>query len=308
MNADVRHGPLEDVHRSLGAKLGPFGGWLMPIEYEGVLSEHRAVRERVGLFDLSHLGKLDVLGPEAFGVLQRLLTNDLARVAVGRAQYHHLLNDRGGVEEDLFVYRLGEERWLVVPNAANTDLVSGAIRVSVLSSTFPTQTASAPAAPDLAPLLAVVAAMPAWADDPIAAADGQPALSGLDLDRRCFVVRKRYRGRGLTYPLAMATIDYARGPVAPQAPLETSDPRRERLIQCDKFVLDRMTIAEEATLGGDNCCEILAVVDGAVVVRIAVGDVAVRKRGGVADRADKDQHDDEGCPGSHCRKLYRLAN
>ena len=92
---DTRHGPLEELHRSLGAKLGPFGGWLMPIEYRGVLSEHRAVRERVGLFDLSHLGKVDVVGASAFDTLQGLLTNDLRRVDVGRAQYHHLLNERG---------------------------------------------------------------------------------------------------------------------------------------------------------------------------------------------------------------------
>jgi aminomethyltransferase len=127
-DADVRHGPLESLHRDLGAKLGPFGGWSMPIEYAGVLSEHRAVRERVGLFDLSHLGKLDVVGPGAFEVLQGLLTNDLRRLEVGRAQYHHLLNASGGVEEDLFVYRLGDKRWFVVPNAANKDEVVGAIR------------------------------------------------------------------------------------------------------------------------------------------------------------------------------------
>ena len=125
---DTRHGPLEDLHRDLGAKLGPFGGWLMPIEYRGVLSEHRAVRERVGLFDLSHLGKLDVIGARAFEALQGLLTNDLRKVDVGRAQYHHLLNERGGVEEDLFVYRLADERWFVVPNAANKDTVVNAVR------------------------------------------------------------------------------------------------------------------------------------------------------------------------------------
>jgi aminomethyltransferase len=124
---EVRHAPLEELHRSLGAKLGPFGGWLMPIEYEGVLSEHRAVRERVGQFDLSHLGKLDVVGPRAFDGLQGLFTNDLRKVAVGKAQYHHLLNERGGVEEDLFVYRLAEERWFVVPNASNKDKVVEAI-------------------------------------------------------------------------------------------------------------------------------------------------------------------------------------
>jgi aminomethyltransferase len=125
---DTRHGPLEELHRSLGAKLGPFGGWLMPIEYRGVLSEHRAVRDRVGLFDLSHLGKVDVVGAAAFGALQGLLTNDLGRVDVGRAQYHHLLNERGGVEEDLFVYRLAGERWFLVPNAANKDKVVAAVR------------------------------------------------------------------------------------------------------------------------------------------------------------------------------------
>ena len=125
---DTRHGPLEDLHRGLGAKLGPFGGWLMPIEYRGTLSEYRAVRGRVGLFDLSHLGKLDVVGETAFDALQGLLTNDLRKVDPGRAQYHHLLNEHGGVEEDLFVYRLGTQRWFLVPNAANKDKVVAAVR------------------------------------------------------------------------------------------------------------------------------------------------------------------------------------
>lgn len=119
----LRRGPLEDAHRELGARLGPFGGWLMPIEYEGVLAEHRAVRERVGLFDLSHLGKVDVLGAGALETLQARLSNDLSKIAVGRAQYNLVLNERGGVEEDLIVYRLGEERWFVVPNASNKDMV-----------------------------------------------------------------------------------------------------------------------------------------------------------------------------------------
>lgn len=119
----LRHGPLEAEHDALGAKLGPFGGWFMPIEYEGVLAEHRAVRERVGLFDLSHLGKVDVRGPSALEALQRTLSNDLRKVAVGRAQYNLVLNEHGGVEEDLIVYRLTEDRWFVVPNASNTDRV-----------------------------------------------------------------------------------------------------------------------------------------------------------------------------------------
>jgi glycine cleavage system T protein (aminomethyltransferase) len=125
---DTRHGPLEDLHRGLGAKFGPFGGWLMPIEYRGTLSEHRAVRERVGLFDLSHLGKLDVVGEPAFDALQGLFTNDLRKVEPGRAQYHHMLNEHGGVEEDLFVYRPTPERWFLVPNAANKDKVLAMVR------------------------------------------------------------------------------------------------------------------------------------------------------------------------------------
>jgi aminomethyltransferase len=125
--AELRHSPLEAVHRRLGAKLAAFGGWLMPIEYAGTLSEHRAVRERAGLFDLSHLGKVDVVGPSALPAIQRLFTNDARKVAVGAAQYHQMLNERGGVEEDLFVYRLAEERWFVVPNAANKDKVVAAL-------------------------------------------------------------------------------------------------------------------------------------------------------------------------------------
>jgi aminomethyltransferase len=131
MASELRRSPLEHVHRDLGAKLGPFGGWLMPIEYAGTLAEHRAVRERVGLFDLSHLGKLDVGGPGALDALETLLTNDMASLGVGRARYSLLLNDRGGIEEDLLAYRLAEDRWFVVPNAAHTRMVSAAVREAV---------------------------------------------------------------------------------------------------------------------------------------------------------------------------------
>ena len=125
---DLRRTPLEAEHVALGAKMGAFGGWNMPIEYEGVLAEHRAVRERVGLFDLSHLGKVDVIGPGGLAMLQGLLSNDLAKVEAGRAQYNLVLNDEGGVEEDLIVYRLGDERWFVVPNASNTGKVVAMLR------------------------------------------------------------------------------------------------------------------------------------------------------------------------------------
>ena len=128
MAAELKRTPLEDEHRALGAKLGPFAGWLMPIQYEGTLAEHRAVREAVGLFDLMHLGKVIVEGGGAFDVLQRTVTNDLAKVPVGRAQYNTVLNERGGIIDDLIVYRLGEERYFVVPNAANTAKVHGILR------------------------------------------------------------------------------------------------------------------------------------------------------------------------------------
>src|SRR5947208_2932351 len=103
-NAEVKHTPLEEEHRALGARLGPFAGWLMPIEYKGTLAEHRAVREAVGLFDLTHLGKVMVEGRGSLDVLQRTFTNDVSNVNVGGAQYNMVLNDRGGIVDDLIVY------------------------------------------------------------------------------------------------------------------------------------------------------------------------------------------------------------
>jgi glycine cleavage system T protein (aminomethyltransferase) len=120
---ELKHSPLETLHRELGAKIAPFAGWAMPIEYEGALAEHRAVRERVGLFDLTHLGKVEVIGPGALAMLQGVVTNDLSRATVGEALYNLVLNDGGGVIEDLIVYRLGPQRFFVVPNAANAQRV-----------------------------------------------------------------------------------------------------------------------------------------------------------------------------------------
>ena len=119
--------PLEREHISLGAHMGAFAGWTMPIQYRGTLIEHAAVREAVGLFDLTHLGKVMVEGSGAAETLQRTLTGDLSRVQVGRAQYGLLLNDRGGIVDDLITYRIGEDRYLVVPNASNTAAVHSAI-------------------------------------------------------------------------------------------------------------------------------------------------------------------------------------
>jgi aminomethyltransferase len=118
----LRHTALYDRHVALGAKLADFGGWQMPIEYPGggVLKEHEAVRERVGLFDVSHLGKLAVRGPGAAAFVDGALTNALARIAVGKAQYTLCLDDAtGGVVDDLIVYLRADDDVLLVPNAAN---------------------------------------------------------------------------------------------------------------------------------------------------------------------------------------------
>ena len=120
---ELKRSPLEAAHLAMGAKLGPFAGWNMPIEYAGALAEHQAVRERVGLFDLTHLGKVELAGAGARALLQGVVTNDVAAVDVGEAQYNLVLNEGGGVIEDLIVYRLEPTRYFVVPNAANTNRV-----------------------------------------------------------------------------------------------------------------------------------------------------------------------------------------
>jgi len=123
MTASVRRSPLHDRHAALGAKFAPFGGWEMPLEYAGggVLKEHAAVREAVGVFDVSHLGKATVRGPGAVGFLNRCLTNDLDRIGAGQAQYTMCCDDgSGGVVDDLIAYRLADDHVLLVPNAANT--------------------------------------------------------------------------------------------------------------------------------------------------------------------------------------------
>jgi aminomethyltransferase len=125
-----KRSPLDAVHRRLGAKMGPFAGWEMPIEYAGTLSEHRAVREAVGVFDLTHLGKVEVGGPGARAALQHALSGDLDRMASpGAAQYTLCLTDEGTITDDLIVYWTAEG-YLLVPNAANWPAVADAVRAS----------------------------------------------------------------------------------------------------------------------------------------------------------------------------------
>ena len=115
---------LVDVHRALGARMIDFGGWLMPVQYSGILDEHRAVRERAGLFDLSHMGELFVEGAGAGDALAAALITDPRTLALGRAHYSMICAPDGGIIDDLIVYRLGEERFLVVANAGNATVVS----------------------------------------------------------------------------------------------------------------------------------------------------------------------------------------
>jgi aminomethyltransferase len=122
---DLKHTALYDRHTALGAKLADFGGWEMPIEYPGggVLAEHAAVRERVGLFDVSHLGKASVTGPGAAEYVNRCLTNDLGRIKQGQAQYTLCCTEDGGVVDDLIAYLRSDDDVLLIPNAANTATV-----------------------------------------------------------------------------------------------------------------------------------------------------------------------------------------
>jgi aminomethyltransferase len=113
--------PLYDRHVDLGARLVPFAGWEMPVQYEGVIPEHLAVRRDCGVFDVSHMGELEVEGPGAREFLQSLLSNDLDRIAPGKAQYTLLTNDDGGIVDDLIVYERDPERFLLIVNASNRE-------------------------------------------------------------------------------------------------------------------------------------------------------------------------------------------
>ena len=124
----LRKTPLYERHAASGAKLADFGGWEMPIEYEGVLAEHNAVRSACGIFDVSHMGKVRVLGAGAVAFLNGVLANDLGRIDVGQAQYSLLCDGSGGVIDDLIVYRLSDDEVFIVPNAANAARVVEALR------------------------------------------------------------------------------------------------------------------------------------------------------------------------------------
>src|SRR6201991_279641 len=115
----LRRTTLYDKHVGAGAKLVPFAGWEMPVQYEGVKDEHLATRATAGVFDVSHMGEIATSGPDAEAFLQRLLSNDIAKLLTGGAQYSLLCREDGGVLDDLFTYRLGATDFLTVTNASN---------------------------------------------------------------------------------------------------------------------------------------------------------------------------------------------
>lgn len=127
---DLKRTPLYEVHRELGAKFVPFGGWEMPVQYSSLKEEHLAVRRAAGLFDVSHMGEIEITGEAALPALQHLITNDAARLDYGGALYTPICYDSGGVVDDCIVYCVSREAYLLCVNASNTDKVFEWVRAN----------------------------------------------------------------------------------------------------------------------------------------------------------------------------------
>ena len=119
--AALKQTALFAAHQKLGARLVDFGGWHMPVQYAGILDEHKAVREAAGVFDISHMGEFFLSSPFAKPFLNSLLTNDVEKLAIGQGQYTLMLNEQGGVIDDLIIYRLLENEFFLVVNASKID-------------------------------------------------------------------------------------------------------------------------------------------------------------------------------------------
>lgn len=128
--------PLDALHREQNARMVPFAGYEMPVQYSGIKAEHAAVREAAGLFDVSHMGELFIEGPEAAQELDRLITNDLTTLTVGKALYACITREDGGILDDILVYRLEDERYLVICNAGNREKVAAHFREHIRASSF----------------------------------------------------------------------------------------------------------------------------------------------------------------------------
>ncbi|WP_443095967.1 glycine cleavage system aminomethyltransferase GcvT [Rothia koreensis] len=173
-----RRTALYEVHESLGASFTDFGGWEMPLKYDNDVAEHKAVREAAGLFDLSHMGEIRIAGPEASALLDHALVSSFGKLAVGRAKYSVMANDRGGLVDDLITYRVADEEYLVVPNAANADAVLR--EFTVRGTDFEANVHEETAATSLIALQGPVAAsVIAEVLDDLRLADGGTDLAGL---------------------------------------------------------------------------------------------------------------------------------
>jgi aminomethyltransferase len=118
---ELKKVPLNDVHEQLGAKMVPFAGYNMPVSYTSLLEEHRSVREEVGVFDVSHMGEFFISGPKALDLIQKVSTNDASKLEVGQAQYSCLPNEIGGIVDDLLIYKMSEDTYMLVVNASNIE-------------------------------------------------------------------------------------------------------------------------------------------------------------------------------------------
>src|SRR5512133_3182945 len=119
--SSLRATPLNSVHRSLGARMVDFGGWDMPVQYSGIIEEHNAVRSAVGVFDVSHMGEIEVRGPEAAKLTDYVTTNAVAKLKIGQAHYSGLLYEHGGFVDDILVHKVADDHYFLCVNASNQD-------------------------------------------------------------------------------------------------------------------------------------------------------------------------------------------
>ncbi len=142
VSSELKHSPLEAAHLNLGARLVSFAGWNMPVQYTSIIDEHLAVRSKAGIFDISHMGQFFASGPGAETWLNRMFTNNLAKLTPGQGQYTLMLNENGGVIDDLIAYRTGESEYFLVVNASMIDgmAVQGPLAREVFGRVFPADT------------------------------------------------------------------------------------------------------------------------------------------------------------------------
>ena len=131
MEAPIKTIPLNDLHAALGGKMVPFAGYMMPVRYSSDMEEHLCVRQGVGIFDVSHMGEFFVEGPQALALIQKVTSNDASTLVIGQAQYSCLPNATGGIVDDLIVYKMAEEKYMLVVNASNIDKDWAWIQVTI---------------------------------------------------------------------------------------------------------------------------------------------------------------------------------